>query len=509
MLPDAEIAYRALQSRDARFDGWFFVAVTTTGIYCRPSCPATTPRREHVRFYPTAAAAQAAGFRACLRCRPDAVPGSPRWNQAADVAGRAMRLIADGVVDRDGVAGLARRLAYSPRHLRRVLVEQLGAGPLELARAQRAQTARLLIETTTVPLAEVAFAAGFSSVRQFNDTVRRVYALAPTEIRRRARRRRGAGAPAAPQAGRLTLRLPCRAPFDGDALLRFLGARAAPGLEELVGGVYRRTLSLPRGPAVVELAPRTGHVQCVLALTDIADLAAAIGRCRRLCDLDADPRAVDAVLARDPLLRPLVEAAPGRRVPGAVDGAEVAVRTVIGQQVSVAGARRLIGRVVAALGRPLAEPDGGLAVTFPGAAAIAAADSALLPLPDARRRALQALARAIAEGRVAVDAGADPDELRARLRELPGIGEWTVEIILMRLGDCDAFPATDLGVRRGLVTRGLPGDRVAALRRAEGWRPWRAYAAHHLCDPAAALPAADEGGAGPCGPAPRRSLVQR
>ncbi len=486
MLPDAEIAYRALQSRDARFDGWFFVAVTSTGVYCRPSCPAMTPRREHVRFYPTAAAAQAAGFRACLRCRPDAVPGSPRWNQAADLAGRAMRLIADGVVDRDGVDGLARQLAYSPRHLRRVLVDQLGAGPLELARAQRAQTARLLIETTTVPLAEVAFAAGFSSVRQFNDTVRRVYALAPTEIRRRARRRRGAGAPAAPQAGRLALRLPCREPFDGGALLRFLAARAAPGVEELDGDTYRRTLALPRGTAVVELTPRLDHVECRLALADLADLAAAVGRCRALCDLDADPGAVDAALGRDPLLGPLVTAAPGRRVPGTVDGAEVALRTVVGQQVSVAGARRLVARIAAALGRPLTEPDGGLTTTFPDAATVGAAGAALLPLPDARRRALQALACAIAERRVVVDAGADHEELRVRLRALPGIGEWTVETLLMRLGDCDAFPATDLGVRRALAARGLPDDRFAALRRAEGWRPWRAYAAHHLSDPAVA-----------------------
>ena len=483
MVPEFEIAYRTLQSRDARFDGWFFVAVTTTGIYCRPSCPAMTPQRRHVRFFATAAAAQAAGFRACMRCRPDAVPGSPQWNLRADVAGRAMRLIADGVVDREGVEGLARRLAYSPRHLRRVLIEQLGAGPLGLARAQRAQTARLLIETTALPFSEVAFAAGFSSLRQFNDTVRTVYALTPTEIRWRARGRRRAGghAPAAPpEPGTLLLRLPRREPFDADGLLRFLEARAVPGLEEVADGSYRRTLRLPHGDGVAELMPRADHVACRLGLADLRDLAAAVGRCRALLDLDADPRAVDAALARDPLLAPLVAAAPGRRVPGTVDGAELAVRTVVGQQVSVAGARRVVARLAESLGRPLAAPSGTLRVLFPTAAELAAADPALLPLTEARRRTVLALAREIGHGRLVVSGAADRDELRARLRALPGIGEWTVECILMRLGDTDAFPATDLGVRRALRELDRPDDAAEAARQAEPWRPWRAYAVQHL-----------------------------
>ncbi len=484
MLPDFEIAYRTLQSRDARFDGWFFVAVTTTGIYCRPSCPAMTPRRDHVRFYPTAAAAQAAGFRACLRCRPDAVPGSPRWNLRADVAGRAMGLIADGVVDREGVEGLARRLAYSPRHLRRLLIEQLGAGPLDLARAQRAQTARLLIETTAVPFNEVAFAAGFSSLRQFNDTVRTVYALTPTAIRRRrarGRRRAGAREPVPPlERGDLLLRLPRREPFDAAGLLRFLAARAVAGLEEVTGETYRRTLLLPHGDGVAELTPRADHVECRLHLSDLRDLAAAVGRCRALLDLDADPRAVDAALARDPLLAPLVAAAPGRRVPGTVDGAELAVRTIVGQQVSVAGARRVVARLAASLGRPLAAPSGTLRVLFPTAAALADADPALLPLTEARRRTVLTLAREIGDGRLVVSGAADRDELRARLGALPGIGQWTVELVLMRLGDTDAFPATDLGVRHALRVLDLPDDAAAAARQAAPWRPWRAYAVQHL-----------------------------
>jgi len=307
MQPDFETAYRSMQSRDARFDGWFFVAVTTTGIYCRPSCPATTPRRENVRFYPTAAAAQTAGFRACLRCRPDAVPGSPQWNLRADVAGRAMRLIADGVVDREGVEGLARRLSYSPRHLRRLLTEQLGAGPLDLARAQRAQTARLLIETTAVPFGDVAFAAGFASLRQFNDTVRAVYSLNPTQIRRRATRRRQAGAvsPAAPaQPGSLLLRLPRREPFDGGALLSFLAARAVPGIEEVDVGLYRRTLRLPHGAGIAELAPCAGHIECRLRLGDLRDLAAAVGRCRALLDRTPTPKPSTALSRATPCSAP-------------------------------------------------------------------------------------------------------------------------------------------------------------------------------------------------------------
>ena len=482
MLPDADTSYRAIQSRDPRFDGWFFVGVRTTGIYCRPSCPARTPRRENVRFFATVAAAQSAGFRACLRCRPDAVPGSPQWHLRADAAARAMRLIADGVVDREGIAGLARRLAYSPRHLRRVLVAELGAGPLDLARAQRAQTARLLIETTAVPFNEVAFAAGFASLRQFNDTVRAIFALTPTEIRRRALRRRpaGASAPAAAEPAALLLRLPRRAPFDAEALLRFLGARAVPGVEEVEGDTYRRSLLLPHGDGVAELTPRADHVACRLWLGDLSDLAAAVARCRALYDLDADPEAVDAALGRDPLLGPLVSAAPGRRVPGTVDGAELAVRTVVGQQVSVAGARTVLARVAAALGRPLAAPRGALLVAFPTAEALAAADPALLPMTASRRQTVLTLAQAMAEQRIVVSAAAARDELRDRLRLIAGVGEWTVDCIMMRLGDTDAFPASDLGVRRALRLLGRPDDHSRVVALAESWRPWRSYAVQHL-----------------------------
>jgi len=485
VIEDFEQCYRAVRSKDARFDGWFVTAVTSTGIYCRPSCPALTPKRANVRFLPTAAAAQRAGFRACKRCRPDASPGSPEWNLRADAVGRAMRLIRDGAVEREGVAGVARQLGFSERHLHRQLVAELGAGPLALARAQRAQTARLLIETTTLPFTDVAFAAGFPSIRQFNETVREVFATTPTALRRGAgaqreqrqlRRRRDVRIAGAHAATPLRLRLRHRAPLDAGALLAFLGARAVPGVEAGEGGAYRRVLALPHGLGVAALAPGgAGHVACELRLSDLRDLAAAVQRCRRLLDLDADPVAVDDALAADPALAPLVRRAPGRRVPGAVDGGELAVRAVLGQQISVAGARTLAGRLTSALGAPLPESLAGGALThaFPSSAALAAAGSAELPLTRARAHAVRTLATALADGSLALDPGADRDATRERLLTLPGVGPWTAEYVAMRaLGDPDAFPATDLGVRKALERLG-PVD-------PERWRPWRAYAVQHL-----------------------------
>jgi AraC family transcriptional regulator of adaptative response / DNA-3-methyladenine glycosylase II len=488
VIEDFEQCYRAVRSKDARFDGWFVTAVTSTGIYCRPSCPALTPKRANVRFLPSAAAAQRAGFRACKRCRPDASPGSPAWNLRADAVGRAMRLIRDGAVEREGVPGLARRLGFSERHLHRQLVAELGAGSLALARAQRAQTARLLIETTALPFTDVAFAAGFPSIRQFNETVREVFATTPSELRRGAsgeprqlRHRDGGQVNGAPAVAPLSLRLRHRAPFDARALLAFLGVRAVPGVEawDPAGDeTYRRVLALPHGPGVAALAPsETGdHVRCELRLSDLRDLAAAVQRCRRLLDLDADPVAVDAALAADPLLAPLVARAPGRRVPGAADGAELAVRAVLGQQVSVAGARTLAGRLTAALGEPLPDAlaDEQLTHAFPTAQALAAADPAELPLTRARAHALASLCRALADGSLALHPGADRDATRERLLTLPGIGPWTAEYVAMRaLGDPDAFPATDLGVRKALERLGDDAD-------PERWRPWRAYAVQHL-----------------------------
>ncbi|HLI57480.1 MAG TPA: AlkA N-terminal domain-containing protein, partial [Actinomycetota bacterium] len=337
---DFDLCYQAVASRDARFDGWFIVGVRTTGIYCRPSCPTPVrPKASNVTFFKSAAAAQLAGFRACKRCRPDAIPGSPEWDTRADLAGRAVRLIADGVIDREGVAGLARRLAISERHLHRVVVEAVGAPPLALARSQRAQTARVLVETTALPFGEIAFAAGFPSIRQFNETLQQVFALTPTELRRGARHGMTAG------PGALVLRLPLRPPYDGDGVLDWLARRAVPGLEELTPGGYRRTLSLPSGSATVLLEPQADHIRATLRLSTVADLAAGVARCRRLLDLDADPRTYGADLGEDPTLAPLVAAHPGLRAPGSVDGAETAIRVALGQQVSLGAARTLAGRL--------------------------------------------------------------------------------------------------------------------------------------------------------------------
>ncbi|MFE0809299.1 AlkA N-terminal domain-containing protein [Streptomyces sp. NPDC058848] len=477
MHTDTERCVRAVRSKDARFDGWFFTAVLTTRIYCRPSCPVVPPKPANMTFYPSAAACQQAGFRACKRCRPDTSPGSPQWNERADLTARAMRLIADGVVDREGVPGLAARLGYSTRQVERQLLAELGAGPLALARAQRAQTARLLIETTTLPMADIAFAAGFSSVRTFNDTVREVYALSPSELRTRAPKSR----PADHAPGTLTLRLPFRTPLNPDNLFGHLAATAVPGVEEWRDGAYRRTLRLPYGHGIVALTPTPDHIACRLTLSDPRDLTVAISRCRRLLDLDADPTAIDGQLRADPLLAPLVDKAPGRRVPRTVDEAEFAVRAVLGQQVSTAAARTHAARLVTAHGDPVDDPEGGLTHLFPSPAALASVDPEALAMPRSRRTTLTTLVSHLADGSLNLGVETDWTETRAQLLALPGFGPWTADVIAMRaLGDPDAFLPTDLGIRRAAGQLGLPSTPAALTARAAAWRPWRAYAVQYL-----------------------------
>lgn len=472
MIEDFERCYRAVSSRDNRFDGWFFTGVVTTRIYCRPSCPAITPKRNNVRFFSTAAAAQVAGLRACKRCRPDATPGSPEWNIRADVVGRAMRLIGDGVVDRDGVGGLAKRLHLSERHLHRELVTEVGAGPQALARARRAETARILIETTAMKMADIAFAAGFASIRQFNDTIREVFASAPRDLRK-ARAEEISSVPAS-----ISLRLPYRTPFAGGHVLRFLGERAVSGLETWDGITYRRSLRLPTGEGIAALSLGDEHVRCDLAMTDLRDLTAAVQRCRSLLDLDADPVAIAGVLRADPALKTVVRKRPGLRVPGSVDGTEIAVRSILGQQVSVKGARTLAGRLVAAYGSTLAKPDGEITHSFPTAADLAEASLEEVGMPDARRITLRTVAASLADGTVVLDAGADREATRAALLAIPGIGPWTTSYLQMRaLRDPDAFLATDLGVVKGARRLGIEGPLEETSER---WRPWRAYAVQHL-----------------------------
>ncbi|MBL0887293.1 AlkA N-terminal domain-containing protein [Myceligenerans indicum] len=508
--------YRAIAARDARFDGQFFTAVRTTGIYCRPSCPARTPKPVNVTFYLTSAAAHDAGFRACKRCLPEATPGTPEWNLRRDLAGRAMRLIADGVVDRDGVDGLAVRLGYSVRQINRLLVAELGAGPLALARAQRAQTARSLLTGTDLKLADVAFAAGFGSIRQFNDTITDIFATTPSQIRARARGRgpgNGAvpGPAGAPPGGRpdehpgrrqvLRLSLPVRLPFDARGVLEFLAVRAIAGVEsaDLTGPElrYARTLSLPHGPGAFEVrchdtggratdAPAT--VGVTLEVTHLADVPVAVSRIRRLLDLDADPVAVDRALAGDPGLTTSVAAVPGIRVPGAVDTGELLVRAMVGQQISVAAARTHLSRLTDAVATPYVSGIAGLSRLFPTPEQVAGGARDHLRLPARNVGAVESAAQALATGDLAVTVGDDAEELRRKLVARPGIGPWTAGYVALRvLGDPDVLMDGDVALLAGARSLGLLDGEAPRSRqfreladRGSAWAPWRSYAAMHL-----------------------------
>ena len=476
MLLDFESCYRAVCSRDIRFDGHFFTAVTTTGIYCRPICPAQTPKPANVQFYACAAAAEAAGYRACRRCRPETSPGSPDWNVRADLVARALRMIADGVIDTSGVDGLAKRLAVSPRHLHRELMAEVGAGPLALARTRRAQTARLLIDQTGLPMTSIAFAAGFESIRQFNDTMQSSFGCTPTELRKHA--------PAVTQGpGEVVLRLRYRPPLATGALLDFLAARAIPGVEEVTAGAYRRMLQMAHSRGRITLEPQRDSPTIALRLgfEELTDLPVLVQRCRQLFDLDADPSAIAEILGADPVLGPLMSSRPGLRIPGAIDGFELGVRAILGQQVSVANARGMAARLVKRLGTPVAIPAGTLTHYFPTAAALADADLQGLGFTRGRVAALKALSQAVAAGDLVLDRGADRTSVAAQLQALPGIGPWTASYIALRaLGDPDALPVHDLGLRRALERLGRPGDAKSIAALAEAWHPWRGYGAFLL-----------------------------
>ncbi len=531
---DFDACYLAVSARDSRFDGRFYTAVTTTGIYCRPICPARTPGRGNVRFYRHAAAAEAAGFRPCRRCRPELSPGDPGWDVRADLVGRALRLIDDGVADDSGVAGLARRLHVTERHLHRLFAAELGAGPLAVARTRRLLLAKQLLTETTLPITDVAFAAGFGSVRQFNAAMKESYGFAPGELRK-GNGPVGGGALCSPASG-LTLRLGHRQPYDAQSVLRFLAARAIPGVETVRWSgtdVAAYTRAVPGGS--ITLRPAADHVRLTVRTTEAHRLSPLVARCRRLLDLDADPGAVREILGRTSLA-PLVEARPGLRVPGAYDGFEAAVRAVVGQQISVAGARTLLGRIATRAGTPaVTDPDsagsGGKApgpeqnpspatrnttaadrnradeeqdlstahrkssltdreptpeavneipLLFPTADRLADADLDGLGLTTRRTATIRALAEGVASGEIDLDGAGDPADTTARLLAIPGIGPWTASYIALRaLRDPDAWPEGDLVLRRTMDRLGITTGET------EGWRPWRAYAAVHLWSHAA------------------------
>ena len=469
--------YRAIDARDARFDGQFVTAVRSTGIYCRPSCPARTPKPSNVTFYPTSAAAHEAGYRACKRCLPEAAPGSPEWNLRGDTAARAMRLIADGVVERDGVPGLAARLGYSSRHLARLLTAELGAGPLALARAQRAHTARMLLVGTDLPAADVAFSAGFASVRQFNDTIREVFGLTPLELRAR---RSPSGTPDA-VPGAIDLALPHRGPLDAAGLFAWMAARAVGGAEVASPDRFARTIRLAGGPAWFELRlDAAGRVRLRARLTRLRDLTSLVARARRLFDLDADPMAVDAALAAHPEIAPRVAALPGIRVPGAADPHEMLIRAMVGQQITVVAARTALTALTDALGERV-EPFADTDRLFPTMAAIAEHGAEVLRGPGARIRAITGAAAALASGDLTLTSGDDGAAQRAALLAMPGIGPWTADYVRMRvLGDPDITLPGDVAVRSGAAAVGVPSD----PRGFDAWAiraaPWRSYLTAHL-----------------------------
>ena len=472
MTLDVQVCYRALRARDARFDGRFFTAVHTTGIYCRPICPARTPREENVTFYPSAAAAQAAGFRPCLRCRPECSPQGGAWRGTSATVERALALIEAGALDEAPVDALAERLGVGERQLRRLFDAHLGASPVAVAQARRVHLAKQLIHETPLSMTEVALAAGFSSVRRFNEAFLAMFGRAPSALRRAGPQ------PRTPEPG-VRLTLAYRPPYDLEALLSFLAARAIPGVEVVSAGTYARTFELRGaiGHLEVTRAPQGNLLHAVIRTPRVTGIAPALARVRHLFDLDAEPQAIAAHLSSDPVLGPRVRARPGLRVPGAWDGFELGVRAILGQQITVRAATDLAGRLVRAFGAPLEAPLGPLTHLFPTPARLVDADVAALGMPRARAAAVRALAAAA----VADPHLFDPHRAHARLVQLPGIGDWTAQYVAMRAArDADAFPASDVGLQRALQSAaGRPSAR-ALLARAEAWRPWRAYAALHL-----------------------------
>jgi AraC family transcriptional regulator of adaptative response / DNA-3-methyladenine glycosylase II len=464
--------------RDARYDGRFFTAVKTTRIYCRPVCPARTPLSKNVTFYSTAAAAQEAGYHPCLRCRPETAPEPGPGHELPDSVSRALQLIELGALDEDGVDGLARRLGVGERQLRRQFRQHLGASPVAVAQTRRVLLAKQLIHETRLPMAEIAFASGFGSIRRFNEIFHDLFGRAPGELRR-------SGKPevSAEHEGEIKLLLRYRPPYDWAAMLDFLRLRAIPGIERVTDDTYARTICLDGHQGTVALRPGTGNaLQAVVRFPRLQALPAIIARLRRVFDLASDPVAMAAQFSADPVMASLVRARPGLRVPGAWDGFELAMRAVLGQQITVAAAIRLAGKLVSAHGEPMAQPDGSLTHVFPRPEAVAVAELASLGMPRSRAATLSAVAAAAVADPRLFDAGSGLSESVLRLRAIRGIGEWTGQYIALRqLREPDAFPSADIGLIRALERlESREYTPAQLLARAEAWRPWRAYAAQHL-----------------------------
>jgi AraC family transcriptional regulator of adaptative response / DNA-3-methyladenine glycosylase II len=474
-MTQQEIYERARKSRDARFDGQFYVGVRTTGIYCRPICPANTPKSENVTFFPTAAAAGEAGYRPCLRCRPECAPGTPAWSGTSTTVRRGLRLIANGVLDDSNVEELAARLGVTSRHLRRLFTRHLGASPLAVAHTQRLHFAKQLIDQTRLPMQDIAVAAGYGSTRRFNDSFAKTYGRPPRELRRA---RDVADAPNPTTA--LCVKLPVRMPFDGTSMLAFFAARAVPGVETIDGDRYLRTVTIDGQPGAIELRPDDGSVLLRMHAVGTQSIFPVVQRCREVFDLDAPVREIADVLSRDALLARLLEVNPGVRVPGAWDGFELAVRAILGQQISVKAATTVAGRIARTYGEPVTGDDYyGLTHLFPAPERLARARFNNTGITRSRAATLRRLAQAVVDGSLSFDASQDPAAFRTTLLAIAGIGEWTADYIAMRaLKNPDAFPAADLGLLRAFDRPGRKRLRPGELEKiSQRWRPWRAYAA--------------------------------